>query len=111
MKRIFNRLYFAPDEEEKFFRAIEIHNAIKGRREQSPEYVQHERDHLNQIRELGYEDKIKGYRIKVTRKKDSYGIKLRPIKSSEAHRKIALAPEQPSLKDISNFRFHGRRLD
>lgn len=118
MKRTKNKLYFEPHERGKFFRAIRLYEKLKGQDEQDTyEGIQHEKDHINKLIELGHEDKISGYEIGIKKRNSIRLSRTRPfirkteeifIKYSVNHLqlenweqfKVSMAPKEPSLPDL-----------
>jgi hypothetical protein len=59
-------LYFDPSEEERFYRAITlVHRIVGSSRKKALMHVEHEGEHVKKIKDLGHEDKITGYRLRL----------------------------------------------
>ena len=116
MERMSNTLHFKPEEEGKFLRAISlVGRALGYSSEVYKSIIKDEKAHIDKAKELGIQDKIRGYEIEARREfrlsvgKFTFLLKRRnlvakinmdtDISDSECIQ-TSMAPENPSAEDF-----------
>ena len=104
MKREGDILYFDPDEDRKFLRAIRLFPRLAKNKycpKDVQDTVEHEKAHIDMLRKLGIEEKIKGYSLHAGKTQYLSKVSCESLTEDESFR-ISLAPENPSPTDIRN---------
>lgn len=100
MRRENNVLYFRPSEEKRFLHALNLYCIFKKHsREERKKIINHERSHIEKVKELGHSNQIRNYYIGNRVCGILYEHEIEPLEDAVL---ISLAPKEPSIQDIVN---------